>query len=177
MMTPLQLLEAKGAGRYDGEDVTQAAHALQAASCARRDGASEALILAALFHDVGHLLHARAGAASQAGVDLAHEGMGARYLSKWYGPEVCEPVNLHVAAKRLLARDASYLAGLSEESARSLRIQGGPFSDSEAATFLVQPFADDAIRLRHWDDEAKVVDWEVPGLDAWHELASRLVRR
>lgn len=170
--TPWSLLLSGAGQRYDNEDVTQLEHALQAAALAREEGASEALQLASLFHDVGHLLVADAGKASLEGRDLQHERFGARFLSRWYGPEVFEPVALHVLAKRYLARDPAYLEALSAESRRSLALQGGPMSDAEAGDFRGRAFASDALKLRVWDDRAKVAGARVPDLDSWIGVAA-----
>lgn len=170
--TPWSLLSGGAGERYDNEPITQLQHALQCAALAKADGASEALQLAALFHDVGHLMVADAGRATLEGRDLQHERFGARFLSRWYGPEVFEPVALHVLAKRYLARDPDYLAGLSEESRRSLGLQGGPLSDPEAAEFRARGFAADALALRRWDDLAKDPAAHTPGLDTWIGLAA-----
>lgn len=72
---------------------------------------------------------------------------------------------MHVDAKRYLCHvDAGYWATLSPASQRSLVVQGGPFSADEAAAFLMQPFAGDAVALRRWDDEAKDPAATPPGL-------------
>jgi gamma-butyrobetaine dioxygenase len=168
---PWELLAAAGEHRYDGEDVTQLQHALQAAAHAKAEGAPPALQLAALFHDVGHLLVKDAGAASAAGRDLRHERTGSRWLGRWYGDDVTGPIALHVDAKRVLARDPAYLVTLSDASRRTLALQGGPMGDDEAAAFRARPHAAEALRLRRWDDLAKDVDARVPGLEAWVETA------
>lgn len=175
MSTPWEAL-ARAHGRYDGEPITQLDHALQAGALALDDGASDALAVAALLHDVGHLPGPDPDAAAAAGRDLGHEDLGARWLARWFGPEVVEPVRLHVGAKRVLARDASYRVSLSEASQRSLAVQGGPFDDAGAAAFLAHPFAADAIRLRRWDDLAKDPRARPPGLDAWADRLERLRR-
>jgi len=157
--------------RYD-EAVTELQHALQCAECAARDGASDALIAAALLHDVGHLL---IGDLVPIDVDLErdfkHEHVAAKYLSRWFGPEVVEPVRLHVAAKRyLVATDPAYGQGLSPSSVRSLGVQGGPMSDTEVADFEALDGWEDAVRLRRWDDEGKVVDAQTRPFDAFKPL-------
>ncbi|MBL8615280.1 MAG: HD domain-containing protein, partial [Deltaproteobacteria bacterium] len=143
----LALLREAGARRYDGEDVSQAAHALQAAALAAEAGAPVALQLAALLHDLGHLLLPE----GEAAVDRAHERAGAAWLSTWLRPEISEPVCLHVAAKRALARDRAYAEALSPASVRSLALQGGPFDDDALQAFLDGPHAQDALALRRWD--------------------------
>lgn len=167
---PLAMLEQAGAARYGGEAVSQLDHALQSAALAAREGASDALVVAALLHDLGHLAHPDSDAASRAGRDLRHEQVGARLLARWFPPAVTEPVRLHVQAKRLLARDPGYAAALSEESVRTLALQGGPFDDTEAAAFRALPFAEDAVRMRRWDDAAKIVGLVVPPLASWAPL-------
>ncbi len=171
---PTHWLQTRGPEQYDGEAVTQLAHALQAAALADAAGASDALVIAALLHDIGHLLPASFSNAT--GADRHHQRLGARYLARFFGPEVFEPVRLHVEAKRMLCRDAAYLSGLSEESQRSLVRQGGVHEDWEAEGFSALPHAEEATRLRHWDDQAKVVGLTVPSLDTYAERIRSLRR-
>lgn len=174
----LGLLAELGAGRYGGEDVTQLAHALQCATFAQRDGASDSLVVAALLHDIGHLVNPKDEGASRRGIDAAHEKVGAGYLARWFDPAVTAPVAQHVAAKRYLCRaEDGYLARLSEESLRSLAVQGGPFSAAEAADFLARPYAGDAVALRRWDELAKDPEMATPGLDDFRPLLERVQRR
>ncbi len=156
----MQLLKQRGHERYTGEPVTHLQHALQAATLAERAGASDALVVAALLHDIGHLWHGQAGTPSANGVDDHHEALAAEVLARCFGDEVVEPVALHVAAKRRLCRNPAYLKVLTEDSLRSLALQGGPMNEAEAQAFDVLPFAQDALRLRHWDEGAKR-----PGMD------------
>jgi phosphonate degradation associated HDIG domain protein len=165
-------LRTCGASSYGGEAITQLAHALQSAALAEADGASDALTIAALMHDVGHLLGPETSNVD--GDDRQHERLGARFLARSFGPAVSEPVRLHVEAKRYLARDPAYFAGLSPESKCSLEHQGGPYEDWQADGFEAHPFADDAVRLRQWDDQAKLPDANVPGLDHYAERILRL---
>jgi [1-hydroxy-2-(trimethylamino)ethyl]phosphonate dioxygenase len=161
--TIADLLETRGRALYFGEAVTEAEHALQSAHLADRDGADDALVAAALLHDVGHLLHKLGEDAADRGIDGRHEDVGHRWLTKWFGPAVAEPVRLHVAAKRYLcAVDPAYRARLSPASAQSLELQGGPFTPAEVAEFERDSYHAAAVRLRHWDDEAKVVGLAVP---------------
>jgi phosphonate degradation associated HDIG domain protein len=153
----IELFAARGAAAYGGERVSQEAHALQAATLAHSQGAEEALIVASLLHDVGHLIHDRGDDIAERGIDARHEAIGAVRLAKYFGAAVVEPVRLHVAAKRFLCvADCGYYAGLSPGSKRSLALQGGAFDAAEAARFETLPFAQDATRLRRWDDLAKV---------------------
>ncbi len=172
---PIRLLVEEGDANYSGEPVSQLEHALQTAALARAAGAPDTLVVAALLHDIGHLGHSAGEDATERGIDARHEAIGARMLSEMGFPEaVTEPVRLHVPAKRWLCRDAEYAAALSQESVRSLHLQGGPMSDLEAAAFRAMPWAEAAIQLRRWDDEAKVASLAVPGVDAYVEPARQL---
>ena len=148
----LELFETRGTAQYGREAVSQAEHALQAATLAEAEGAAPALVAAALLHDVGHLLAKR----RDANEDDRHEEIGWGYLNKTFGPAVSEPVRLHVPAKRYLcAVDPAYFSILSPASVRSLELQGGRFTADEAKSFHGVDFAEDAVRLRRWDDRAK----------------------
>src|SRR5262249_32014776 len=142
--TIMSLFAEHGAREYLGEPVSQLEHALQAARLAVKQGASDALVVAALLHDVGHLLDDRAADAAERGVDARHEDTGNRFLSQYFDKTVTEPIRLHVSAKRYLcAVDDVYLNHLSSASVRSLVTQGGPMSGEEAATFVALAHADD----------------------------------
>lgn len=159
----LRLFEARGHSRYGGEAVSQQEHALQAAMFAERDSAPPALIVAALLHDVGHLLHQLPADAPEQGIDDRHETLAARWLARHFEADVVEPVRLHVAAKRYLcAVDADYHRALSPPSIKSLQLQGGPMTPPEAREFESQPHFDAAVRLRRWDDDAKIVGLATP---------------
>ena len=160
-----QLFRSRGHSEYGGETVTQLEHALQTATLARASGAPVELIAASLLHDVGHLLHDLPDEAPDDGIDDCHESIGFEYLCKHFPASVCEPVRLHVPAKRYLcATDPEYLRRLSQPSRVSLRLQGGAMNKEEVSEFLASQFAHQAIQLRRWDDEAKVVGRVVPGL-------------
>ena len=164
----LRLFQTRGHDAYLGEPVSQAEHALQAAHLAVLDGAPEALVVAALLHDVGHLLHDLGDDVADRGIDARHERSGGSWLARNFGPEVAEPARLHVDAKRYLcAAEASYLDGLSRASRQSLALQGGPMTLEEIRTFEANPHHREAVRLRRWDDEAKVPGLEVPGLESY----------
>jgi [1-hydroxy-2-(trimethylamino)ethyl]phosphonate dioxygenase len=176
--TIADLLETRGRALYFGEAVTEAEHALQSAHLAERDGGDDVLVAAALLHDVGHLLHKFGEDVADRGVDGRHEEIGCAWLAKWFGPPVAEPVRLHVAAKRYLcAVDKSYLARLSPASRTSLKLQGGPFGPAEVAEFERNPFHAAAVRLRHWDDAAKVVGLDVPPFDHYRPRLEALAAR
>lgn len=172
----LDLLETRGNESYFGERVSVLEHSLQAAHFAEKAKAPCAEVTAALLHDIGHLLHQENEDAADRGLDTKHEEVGCEYLRQYFDDSVIEPIRLHVAAKRYLcAIDAAYLAQLSESSVKSLNLQGGPMSELEAEAFLASPFARSAIRLRRWDDEAKVEDMSVPRLPHYlHHLKAAM---
>lgn len=158
------VFQRRGAEGY-GEGVSQLEHALQCAAFAERDGASVALITATLLHDVGHLLHELPDNVAEQGIDTQHESTGSVWLSQYFGLAVTEPVRLHVAAKRYLAAtEKGYFGRLSDASKLSLRLQGGPMSSQQAATFAGETYFEDALRLRRWDEEGKIVGYQGPDL-------------
>jgi phosphonate degradation associated HDIG domain protein len=162
----LELFHKRGDAAYLGEPVSQTEHALQTAWAAEQANAGHALIAAALVHDVGHLLHDLPEDCALAGIDDAHEARGERWLARYFGPDVTEPVRLHVAAKRFLcATDPAYLAHLSEASLRSLQLQGGPLTPDEVSRFRHNPFIEAAVTLRRFDDQAKVPGLPTPPLE------------
>jgi gamma-butyrobetaine dioxygenase len=174
----LAMFERWGTGTYD-EEVSQLDHALQTAALARAAGADDALVAAALLHDVGHLLELRDGgvADGRTDEDLGHEGRGARWLAPVFPAQVTGPIALHVAAKRYrCAVDPAYHDGLSHGSRRSLVRQGGPMADAEVERFASHPAHADAVALRGWDDGGKVEDLEVEPLASYRELLERLAR-
>ena len=181
-MEPLEtiigLFVEHGARAYLGEPVSQLEHALQAARLAVEQDASDALVVAALLHDIGHLVDDHAADADERGVDERHEDKGDRFLCQYFEKDVTEPIRLHVSAKRYLcAADDVYLSRLSPASIRSLELQGGPMSRVEVVAFASLPYADAAIALRVWDDEAKLPGLEVPGLGEYIPYLQRTLMR
>jgi phosphonate degradation associated HDIG domain protein len=165
----LDIYTHRATGRYGLSNVTQLQHALQAASLAEVRGEPRGLVAAALLHDIGHMIHDLGEDPAREGVDDKHEVRAAEWLGTCFGPEVTEPIRLHVPAKRYLcAVDADYLDKLSEDSARSLVLQGGPMSPDEVAAFRLIPYYDEAVRLRRYDDLAKDPNAVTPSL--WHFL-------
>jgi gamma-butyrobetaine dioxygenase len=171
------LFASEGLAGYLGEDVTQAVHMLQTAALAERDGAADALIAAALLHDVGHFTGTVTGQDLMQGTDNRHSEQGAAWLARWFGPEVTEPVRLHVDAKRYLcATEPGYLELLSPASVYTLGVQGGPMQGDELARFRASPYAADACRVRRWDDAAKDPAAPVPALRHFQPLVRKLAR-
>jgi phosphonate degradation associated HDIG domain protein len=168
------LFAALGRRAYAGEPVSQLEHALQSAVFAQAEGASEALVAAALLHDIGHLVNDQGETPSGRGIDDRHQFHGARFLRGLFGAEVLGPIRLHVAAKRYLcATRPGYAQALSTDSQRSLGLQGGVFDAAQAQGFIDKPFAADALRVRLWDDAAKVAGLTTPTLAAYRPLLAR----
>lgn len=165
-------MKEAGGTNYDAS-VTQFEHALQSAALAAAvPGASSALIAAAFLHDVGHLLAGEHdGDDSFLRRDVQHEHIGARWLSRVFGPEVTEPIRLHVDAKRYLCTSvAEYYARLSASSRRSFEMQGGRMSDAEIERFRAQPYAEAALLLRRIDDTAKVKACVTPPAEVYRSV-------
>ncbi|MCY7300859.1 MAG: HD domain-containing protein [Ilumatobacteraceae bacterium] len=167
----IAVFDQRGGEAYLGEKVSMRDHMLQAASNAERSGASNEVVVAALLHDIGHLVNGvadeqRGDPGELEQVDFAHEEAGAQWLSAGFGPAVTEPVRLHVAAKRYLcAVEPTYFAALSPASVHTLGLQGGPMDAGEVAAFAVGPHADATVALRRFDDAGKREGDHTPDLD------------
>lgn len=168
-------LAAGGGEAYFGEPVSVLEHSLQAAWFVHRKGGSDTLVAAALLHDLGHLLHSEGEDAAERGLDTEHEALGAAALKGHLADAVLEPIRMHVDAKRYLcSADQRYFATLSAASVQSLALQGGPMTAEEAEAFRAQPYAQDALTLRHADDAAKVAGLKTPELAEYRPLLERL---
>ncbi|PLZ02984.1 phosphohydrolase [Burkholderia sp. WAC0059] len=173
-----QLFETYGSLSYSGEPVTQLEHALQSGALAQDEGVSDELISAAFLHDLGHLLNRQGETPTQRGVDDLHQYYALPFLRPVLPDSVLEPIRMHVDAKRYLcATDETYFGRLSQDSVRSLALQGGIFSDEQAREFADQPYAADAVKLRRWDDRAKVANQPTPGLDHFMDIVGRVMLR
>ena len=168
-MTPIDTLFdflRAGQKHYGESAVTQLEHAIQCATLAEHEGAGAPLVAASLLHDLGHLVNPEDRALTARGDDGEHELIAADYLARWFRDDVTLPIRLHVAAKRYLtATEPGYAATLSRSSELSLKAQGGPFTADEAQEFAAAPGAEAAIRLRRWDERAKVQGAPTPALD------------
>jgi predicted HD phosphohydrolase len=167
-MVVLGLLDALATLPYLGEAIDQRAHALQAAGLANAAGADDEVVAAALLHDI-----ARAPEIHRV-FPGPHAQAGALWCRQRFSSRVAAMVGGHVAAKRwLVTTDAAYASGLTPASVLSLSRQGGPLSPAEVTAFDGQPWADEIIAVRRWDDRAKVPGAPEPALD----LIADVVRR
>ncbi len=157
-----QVLEDSAASDYIGEAINQLEHALQCAHFARQAGADDEAVIAALMHDIGHLIDAHAPSMAGLGV-IDHEILGADYLrSLGFSETVARLVEGHVQAKRYLTfSKPAYAARLSDASRGTLDWQGGPMTAEEAAAFEADPLFRQMLAVRTWDERAKVVGLQV----------------
>jgi gamma-butyrobetaine dioxygenase len=180
----LAALAGSGARRYGGEVVSELEHALQCAELAREAFADENLQLACLLHDVGRYaidqsLVADTLEATRIGPSArGHHELGADLLAPWVPDRVAWCVRMHADAKRYLcATEPGYVDRLSPASRHTLRLQGGVMSPDEASRFAEHRWRRDAVALRRWDDEAKVVGKQTRSLDEWAPFLRRWVSR
>jgi phosphonate degradation associated HDIG domain protein len=169
-----KLFRDRGHVEYSGENVTQLEHALQAAQLAQSEDAADTLVTAALLHDLGHMLNPQGETPTARGIDDQHQYYAIPFLRPLFPPAVIEAIRLHVDAKRALcALEPEYYASLSEDSKRSLTLQGGIFSKAQVEAFMAKPFAADAVRVRRWDDRAKVPGLPTPPLSHYLSIVKR----
>jgi predicted HD phosphohydrolase len=131
-------------------------------------------VTAALLHDLGHMLNFQGETPTIRGIDDQHQYFAIPFLRGLFPAAVIEAIRLHVDAKRALcALEPGYYDALSEDSKRSLKLQGGIYSREEVATFLARPGAEDAMRVRRWDDAAKVPGAATPSLSHYLQIAAQ----
>jgi phosphonate degradation associated HDIG domain protein len=174
------LLQRRGAAQYGREAVSQLDHALQCAQLAEQAGETPATVAAALLHDLGHLLAAERQQAQEPDdrCDDLHQYIALPFLRPLFDEDVLAPIRLHVDAKRYLCQaEPGYFETLSPASVNSLALQGGPFNEQEARAFLHQPFAAEAVRLRRYDDLAKVAGQATPDLRHYLPVLAQAARQ
>jgi len=182
MPTPAQVIantfalyDRHGSDDYIGEAITQLEHMSQAAQLAMAEGFDDEVVLAAFFHDIGHLC---GGDASMGGYGVvSHERIGAEYLRRCgFGERMARLVQYHVEAKRYLTlRRPGYYQQLSEASRRTLEYQGGVMSEAEADAFERDPLFAVSLRMREWDEMAKEVGVPVVDLAVLKDKALALI--
>ncbi|MCA4896978.1 MAG: HDIG domain-containing protein [Cytophagales bacterium] len=173
-----ELYERYGNEDYIGEPVSQIEHMSQAAALAMKEGYDDEVILAAFFHDIGHICVSRNKENDMGGIGTkSHEKIGADFLrQKGFSERIAKLVENHVQAKRYLTyKQPDYLNHLSEASKKTLELQGGVMSESEAFAFEKDPLFDISIKMRNWDEQAKelntpLIDMEKIKARALHAL-------
>ncbi|MEB3217912.1 MAG: HD domain-containing protein [Nostocales cyanobacterium 94392] len=174
----INLFHEKGSQMYGAEAVTQLEHALQCATLAEEACESNEMITACLLHDLGHLIHDLGDDASVRGIDDLHEYRALPILQELFQPAVTEPIRLHVAAKRYLcAVSFDYWKKLSNASKHSLELQGGVFSLEAASGFISQPYANYAVRLRIYDDQAKILNKSTSSLSHFTQYLNASLKK
>jgi phosphonate degradation associated HDIG domain protein len=172
----IHLYRQYGGSEYAGEKVTQLEHMVQAAQLAEQDGFDEEVVLAAFLHDIGHIC---VSAKEHNGMDgwgiKDHEEVGADFLrERGFTKRLARLVEAHVEAKRYLTwKDLLYYEQLSEASKKTLEYQGGPMLTDEAMTFEQHPLFNLIIKMRHWDDVAKIEHLEIGELDRYRNMIVR----
>ena len=173
-----EIFTLRGSAAYFGEQVSTTDHCLQTAHFAQLAKAPPQLVVAALLHDIGHLVVDVPDELEDWLEDARHEEIGGAWLARRFGPAISEPVRLHVPAKRYLcATQQSYFNRLSPASVKTLELQGGPMSAAEVAAFEAEPFFRDAIQVRQWDDSGKVAGMVIPDLFSYRALLESAVVR
>lgn len=170
------LYRQHGGEEYAGEAITQLEHMVQAAQLAEEQGYDEEVILAAFLHDIGHICVSMQGDNEMDGFGIKdHEEIGAAFLrSKGFSERLIRLVESHVNAKRYLTYSSpEYYNNLSEASKRTLEFQGGMMNSEEASAFEADPLFDLIIRMRRWDEAAKLEDVPVPDLSPYQEMIRR----
>lgn len=170
------LYDRFGDSDYIGEPVSQIEHMSQAAQLAMAEGFDDEVVLAAFFHDIGHICAERAENMGGFGV-VSHERLGADYLRRaGFSERMARLVEYHVQAKRYLTlKEAGYYEHLSEASRRTLEYQGGVMTEAEAEAFEQDPLCAVSLRMRQWDELAKEMHVPVIDLAVLKDKAVRLL--
>lgn len=173
----LDLFARRGAEEYMGESVSMSQHMEQTAACATADGASDELVIAALLHDIGHFVGGFPIDALEKGIDNCHQDAGASFLAPFFPASITEPVRLHVNAKKYLCTvDQNYINRLSAASIESLSVQGGSMSSVEVQAFESNPYHPSALKVRHYDDDGKVVGLAIKPIKEYRTRIEALLR-
>ena len=170
------LYEQYGSADYIGEPVSQIEHMCQAAELAEAEGYDEEVILAAFFHDIGHLCEFIMPAEQMNGYGVVdHEVLAGQYLrEQGFSERLARLAESHVLAKRYLTyRHPEYFERLSIASRATLEQQGGVMTAAEAALFEADELHTLIVKLRQWDDLAKEEHRALPSLEKYKEMAVR----
>jgi phosphonate degradation associated HDIG domain protein len=172
----MSFYEHHGGEEYAGEKVTQLEHMIQAAQLAEEQGYDEEIVLAAFLHDIGHICITWSGdnQMNEFGI-IDHEEKGAEYLKeKGFSKKIVRLVQSHVEAKRYLTfKYPEYYEQLSEASKKTLEYQGGKMYEEEANAFEQYPLFNLIIKMRKWDEQAKIEHKPLPALARYKNMILR----
>ena len=166
---------------YIGEVITQNEHMIQSAMLAEKDNQSKEVILACLFHDIGHLIQLECDKTKKMGKYgiKNHEKIGRQFLEDCKVPyPIPNLVENHVKAKRYLTyKYIDYILSLSDASKKTLYMQGGPMKVSEAEVFESSQLFDISIKMRDYDDKAKVKGVKINNFDYYKDMLKQVLTK
>jgi phosphonate degradation associated HDIG domain protein len=173
----IEVLETRGKEKYGREAVSQLEHALQCAHLAELAHEPPDLVAACLLHDLGHLISTMPDEFNHTQDDV-HQYLAIPFVSGVFNAAVLDPIRMHVEAKRYLCQaQPGYWDTLSQASKDSLVLQGGAYSEAQAQQFIALPHAPAAVRLRRYDDLAKVPGTQTPPLSHYAEVLRTVAAR
>jgi 2-amino-1-hydroxyethylphosphonate dioxygenase (glycine-forming) len=159
-----QALITSAKSDYIGEAISQLEHGLQCGLFAKKYNHTIEVIIASLYHDIGHY-YCNLSREQMSGLGvLYHEWIGARVVRELgFTKKTASLVRYHVAAKRYLAaKKTSYIKNLSSASKGTLDFQGGPMSNDEMSNFEKHPWFKEIIQVRANDEKGKLIGLELP---------------
>ena len=160
--------------------MTQIEHALQCAYFAKQFNYDGDIIIAALLHDIGHIIPYEKKEKMDSWGICTHETKGSIFLKEHgLNDRICSIINNHVKAKRYLCTiDKLYRDKLSEASQNTMKYQGGLMSDDELNEFKKDKYFEDSIKLRHLDDMGKMLSSIDYGhIEDYRELLSNTIQK
>jgi [1-hydroxy-2-(trimethylamino)ethyl]phosphonate dioxygenase len=161
---------------YLGEKLTMTEHMIQTAMLAEKNNCSSNLVCSSLLHDYGHFILENPDDLVAKDKDGRHENVGCEFLEKYFIEDILGPIKYHVKAKKYLAREQKYYELLSEASKVSLKLQGGVMSNDEAKKFERNKFFKNSIKLRKFDEVAKISDLKIKSINEYKNLlTSKLI--
>ncbi len=168
-----------GNDEYFGEKVSQFEHAAQALLMAISEEESLEMQVAAFLHDIGHLIETDEDNTIDVYGRKDHEEAAKVWLEeRGFSERIQAVVQNHVPAKRYLCfKRPEYYAALSTASKKTMKFQGGVMTTDEAQAFENQTYFEESLKLREWDDKAKITNIELPTLEDCLEIVSKYLER
>ena len=171
------ILDHHGDREYNGLGLSVLEHMLQSALEAEMAHAETHDVVATLLHDIGHFVVEFPSDMKNA-EDTGHDKVGARILEPFFGPEIVEPVRLHVRAKRYLCTvEPSYYDKMTKPVKHTFRLQGGMMSAEEVREFEALPFAKEATRLRRWCDLGMIPGRKTKKFEEYYPLIESVLKK